>query len=153
MEVIEHKAPSDLREYGLRNLERINWNLEPAALIELALRRREGHLARNGAFVVRTGQFTGRSPKDKYIVMDESTSAAVNWGAVNQPMHPDNFDRIYNRMTAFLETQALFVQDCFGGADPEYRLPIRVITQRAWHSLFARQLFIRPTTHELAVHV
>ena len=153
MEVIENKTPSDLREYGLRNLERINWNLEHATLIELALRRREGHLARNGAFVVRTGQFTGRSPKDKYIVMDESTSVAVHWGAVNQPMHPDNFDRIYNRMTAFLETQALFVQDCFGGADPAYRLPIRVITQRAWHSLFARQLFIRPSTDELAVHV
>ena len=152
MEVIEQNPASGLREYGLYNLERINWNLEPAALIELALRRREGHLARNGAFVVRTGQFTGRSPKDKYIVLDEGTSSSVNWGAVNQAMHPENFDRLYTRLTAFLEAQSLFVQDCFGGADPEYRLPIRVITQRAWHSLFARQLFIRPSREELASH-
>ena len=150
MDVIERNPASGLREYGLRNLERINWNLEPAALIELALRRREGHLARNGAFVVRTGQFTGRSPKDKYIVLDESTDNTVSWGAVNQPMHPENFNRMYDRVTAFLETQSVFVEDCFGGADPEYRLPVRVITQRAWHALFAKQLLIRPAADEAA---
>ena len=153
MDVIEQNSVPDLREYGLRNLEEIIWNLEPAALIEIALRRREGHLARNGAFVVRTGQFTGRSPKDKYIVLDESTSSSVHWGPVNQAMHPENFDRMYARLTAFLEAQSLFVQDCFGGTDPNYRLPIRVITQRAWHSLFARQLFVRPSAEELANHV
>jgi phosphoenolpyruvate carboxykinase (ATP) len=152
MEVTELNTDSALAEHGLRNLERVNWNLESAALTELALRRREGHLASNGALAVRTGQFTGRSPKDKYIVLDETTAGTVHWGPVNQPMHPENFDRMYNRLTAYLEAQELFVQDCFGGADPEFRLPIRVITQRAWHSLFARQLFLRPTADELASH-
>ena len=116
------------------------------------MRRREGHLADNGALVVRTGQFTGRSPKDKYIVIDKNTVESVNWGTVNQPMQPDNFERLYSRLTAFLEGQELFVQDCFGGADPEFRLPIRVITQRAWHALFAHQLFIRPSILELERH-
>jgi phosphoenolpyruvate carboxykinase (ATP) len=141
---------NDLREYGLRNLERINWNLQPPTLIELALRRREGHLASNGALVVRTGQFTGRSPKDKYVVMDSITADTVHWGAVNQAMPEQCFERMYSRLTAFLEAQEIFVQDCFGGADPHYRLPIRVITQKAWHSLFARQLFLRPTAEQLA---
>ena len=142
----------DLSEYGIRNLERACWNYSPATLTELALRRREGHLAANGALVVRTGQFTGRSPKDKYVVMDDTTSETVNWGPVNQPMSEECFDRMYSRLTAFLEGHEIFVQDCFGGADTEYRLPIRVITEKAWHSLFARQLFIRPKPEELYGH-
>jgi phosphoenolpyruvate carboxykinase (ATP) len=153
MAVSTHNSTlQDLSEYGFRNLERTNWNLEPATLVEIALRRREGHLAGNGALVVRTGQFTGRSPKDKYIVLDSTTADSVNWGPVNQPMHSENFDRLYSRLVSFLEGQEIFVQDCFGGADPEYRLPIRIITQKAWHSLFGRQLFIRPSAAELAAH-
>jgi phosphoenolpyruvate carboxykinase (ATP) len=118
----------------------------------MAVRRKEGLLASNGALVVRTGQFTGRSPKDKYIVRDASTETTVNWGAVNQAMSPDAFDRLYSRLLVFLEAHELFVQDCFGGADPQYRLPIRVITQSAWHSLFARQLFIRLQPEDIAAH-
>jgi phosphoenolpyruvate carboxykinase (ATP) len=142
----------DLQNYGLKNLERIHWNLSAPGLVELALRRREGHLAENGSLVVRTGQFTGRSPKDKYVVREPGTESTVNWGPVNQPMSPDSFDRLYARLTAFLEGQELFVQDCFGGADPEYRLPIRVITQKAWHSLFGHQLFVRATEAERKDH-
>lgn len=145
-------ATPDLSEYGLRNLERISRNFPPATLVEAALRRREGHLAANGSLVVRTGQFTGRSPKDKYVVKDESTADSINWGPVNQPLTTECFDRMYERLTAFLEGQELFVQDSFGGADPEFRLPIRVITQKAWHSLFAHQLFIRPSAEEAANH-
>lgn len=141
-------AASDLSEYGLKNLERVCWNFRPAQLIEMSLRRREGHLASNGALVVRTGQFTGRSPKDKYIVRDTSTEGDINWGSVNQPMSIEAFDRLYTRLTAFLESQELFVQDCYGGADSRYRLPIRVVTQKAWHSLFAHQLFVRPQTQD-----
>src|SRR4051812_24424424 len=106
-------AAHDLSEYGLKNLERTFWNTDPAALIELALRRREGHLAANGALVVRTGQFTGRSPKDKYVVRDAGTEKDVNWGSINQPMTPEAFDRMYGRLVTFLETRELFVQDCF----------------------------------------
>jgi phosphoenolpyruvate carboxykinase (ATP) len=150
MATTDQRVPAqDLREYGLRNLQEVYWNLPPAQLIEKSLQRREGHLASNGAIVVRTGQFTGRSPKDKYIVRDSETEGSVNWGPVNQPMVPEAFDHLYSRLLAFLEGQDIFVQDCFGGADPEYQLGIRVLTQRAWHSLFARQLFVRPANGDL----
>jgi phosphoenolpyruvate carboxykinase (ATP) len=110
------------------------------------MQRSEGVLARDGAFVVRTGQFTGRSPKDKYIVREEGTESTVQWGAVNQPLSERQFEGLYNRMLRFLEGRDVFVQDCFAGADAEFTMPVRVITQRAWHSLFARQLFVR-TSH------
>jgi phosphoenolpyruvate carboxykinase (ATP) len=122
------------------------------ALIEHAISRREGHLASNGGFVVRTGQFTGRSPKDKFLVRDEITDQNVDWGAVNQPISEAKFDRIFAKMQAFWQGQDVYVQDCFVGADREYGLPIRVITQYAWHALFARQLFIRPDAGELQNH-
>ncbi len=142
----------DLHRYGLTNLDAVHWNSPTAQLLEFALSRKEGHLASNGAFVVQTGQFTGRSPKDKYIVRDASTEPTVNWGAVNQAMSPEAFEGMYQRVITFLNGQELFVQDCFGGADPEYRLPVRAITQKAWHALFAHQLFLRPTEAELADH-
>ncbi|HYZ87475.1 MAG TPA: phosphoenolpyruvate carboxykinase (ATP) [Bryobacteraceae bacterium] len=133
----------DLRELGLTNLQAVHWNLGAAQLLEQAIQRREGLLANNGALVVRTGQFTGRSPKDKYIVREASTEPSVNWGAVNQPMTEEAFDRLYQRLTQFLENKELFVQDCFGGADAAQQLPVRVVTQLAWHALFAHQLFVR----------
>ena len=145
-------AGGNLSEYGLRNLQSVHWNFGLPQLIEHALQRREGTLAATGALVVKTGQFTGRSPKDKYVVRETGTDQSVNWGPVNQPMSEDAFNRMYARVTAFLEAQELFVEDCFAGADPEFTLPIRVITQKAWHALFGRQLFIRPTPEALAAH-
>ncbi len=112
--------------------------------MEKALQRHEGLLAEGGALAVRTGQFTGRSPKDKYVVREASTEATVDWGSVNQPMSEQIFDQIYDRLISSWEGGELFVQDCYAGADPAYTLPVRVITQRAWHALFARQLFLRP---------
>jgi phosphoenolpyruvate carboxykinase (ATP) len=140
----------DLRDYGILNLQTTHWNLGTAQLTEHAIQKHEGRLAENGALVVRTGQFTGRSPKDKYIVREPGTESAVNWGAVNQSMAPENFDRLYGRLTKFLEGKEVFVQDCFAGADPAYTLAVRVVTQKAWHALFARQLFIRPTPEQTA---
>ena len=134
----------DLRQHGIENIQIAYWNLGTAQLIEKAIQRREGLLSNGGAFVVQTGQFTGRSPRDKYIVRDSGTDATVHWGSVNQPMTEEQFDQIYERLLQFLRGQDLFVQDCYAGADEALTLPIRVITQRAWHSLFARQLFIRP---------
>ena len=133
-----------LSRHGITNFEVAHWNLGTAQLIEKALQRHEGMLASGGAFVVQTGQFTGRSPKDKYIVREPETETTVEWGSVNQPMPEQIFDQIYSRLMASWESDELFVQDCFAGADPEYTLPIRVVAQRAWHALFARQLFIRP---------
>ena len=142
----------DLRSLGLRDLQAVYRNFPAAGLVELAIRRGEGSLAANGALAVRTGQFTGRSPKDKYVVRDAVTEASVHWGNVNQPMEPQAFDRLYNRVTEFLKGREVFVQDCFGGADVDYRLPIRAVTIKAWHSLFARQLFVRANQQELEQH-
>jgi phosphoenolpyruvate carboxykinase (ATP) len=141
-----------LSAQGIARYQLAHWNLGTSQLTEIALQRHEGMLASGGSFVVKTGRFTGRSPKDKYIVREAGTENTVDWGEVNQPMPEGAFDGMYARLEHFLENEELFVQDCFAGADPEYTLPIRVITQRAWHSLFARELFIRPNPHETDRH-
>src|SRR5689334_22716750 len=132
-----------LEAHGLRNINAAYWNLGAPNLIEHAIRRHEGALSREGSLVVHTGQFTGRSPKDKFIVRDETTESEVQWGAVNQPMTEAHFDRLYAKVVAFWQGQDVYVQDCSVGADPAYGLAVRIITQFAWHSLFGRQLFIR----------
>src|SRR3990167_9497384 len=103
--------------------DQIHWNLSVAALYEEAVRRREGVIAAEGPLVCRTGHHTGRSPNDKFIVRDASSDAQVAWGAVNRPMTPAQFDVLHEEMLASLTGRELFVQDCFGGADPAYRLP------------------------------
>ena len=138
--------------HGLHNLNVAYWNLGTAQLVEHAIQRREGNLASGGALVVRTGQFTGRSPKDKFVVRDEITDPNIHWGPVNQPMSEAHFDRIYKRMMAFWQGHDVYVQDCYVGADPEFTLPVRVVSQVAWHNLFARQLFIRPNPLETENH-
>ncbi len=142
----------DLSAHGIRNVNSVHRNLGPAHLIEEAIARREGLLAASGPLVVRTGHYTGRSPSDKFIVRDQITERHVDWGPVNQPLDPEHFRLLYAKFLAYLQGRDLFVQDCFAGADPDYRLPIRVITERAWHSLFARQLFVAPAPGELAGH-
>jgi len=138
--------------HGLHNLNVAYWNLGTAQLVEHAIQRREGNLASGGALVVRTGQFTGRSPKDKFVVRDEITDPNIHWGPVNQPMSEAHFDRIYKPMMAFWQGHDVYVQDCYVGADPEFTLPVRVVSQVAWHNLFARQLFIRPNPLETENH-
>src|SRR5216683_3183923 len=128
-------APSPLEQLGIRNLSGAFYDLGAEQLIERAIQRQEGLLADNGALVVRTGQFTGRSPSDKFVVRDEFTESAVNWGPVNQPISPKHFDGIYSKLLAFLQGKELFVQHCFAGADRRYSLSVRVIAQAAWHAL------------------
>src|SRR4051794_32411279 len=125
-----------LAAYGLHNINESYRDLGAPQLIEHAVRRREGTLAANGALVVRTGQFTGRSPKDKFIVRDETTDLSVAWGPVNQPMSEAHFDRLYSRMASYWTGRDVYVQNLLVGADPAYTLPVRVVTQLAWHSLF-----------------
>src|SRR2546425_2757705 len=124
-----------LDQLEIRHLNIAYWNLDTAQLIEHAIRRNEGMLSSGGAFGVNTGQFTGRSPKDKFIVKDELTASTVNWGAVNQPMSSEHFGRLYAKVLAFLQGRDVYIQDCHGGADPAYSLPLRVIAQYAWHAL------------------
>jgi phosphoenolpyruvate carboxykinase (ATP) len=128
---------------------RVHHNLSVPSLVELIISRKEGVLSSTGALSVKTGKFTGRSPDDKYIVDDEVTHDTVDWGKVNHPISEENFDRIFRRMKKHVEDKEFFIFDGFVGADPENRLPIRTINNRAWHNLFARQLFIRPSQEEL----
>jgi phosphoenolpyruvate carboxykinase (ATP) len=127
-------------------------NLSTAALVEQSIRRGETHVASNGAIVGETGKRTGRSPKDKFIVKDALTADKVNWGSVNQPFTTEQFDALYSRVLEYLATKDLFVQQLFAGADPKYRLQLQVINEYAWHNLFVKQLFVRPTAEELKSH-
>ena len=120
--------------------------LSPAELAELALLRGEGQLAANGSLVVKTGNRTGRSPKDRYIVREPGTEHTVDWGAVNQPVAPETFDALWNRVQDYLAGIETFVSHLHVGADPQHYLPIEVTTEYAWHALFGRALFIRPPT-------
>jgi len=142
-------ADFDSRPYGLTNIVRVHRNLSPAALFEHALSRNEGVLAANGALLVRTGDRTGRSPNDKFIVKREPSSEQIWWGDVNKPISPENFERILQRVSSYFQGKDIFVFDGFAGAEPSYRLPIRVIAQKAWHGLFAHTLFVRPKIEEL----
>ena len=139
-----------LTAHGIVDPGTVHWNYGAAALYEAAIQRQEGQVAEGGALVCSTGQHTGRSPRDKYVVQDDSTCDSVWWGTVNQPMPPERFAALRRRILEHLKGRELFVQDLWAGADPKYRLPVRVITEQAWHSLFARNMFIRPERDALA---
>ncbi len=144
---------SGLETQGIMNLARAHWNLSVPALYEETVRRREGLLAQEGPLVCRTGQHTGRSPNDKFIVKEPSSADRVWWGKVNRAIDPERFDALHEQLLSYLAGKELFVLDAYAGADPDYRLPIRVITEMAWHSLFARHMFINGTdTKALARH-
>ena len=131
---------------------KVHRNLRSGPLVEHSIHREEGMLADNGALVAYTGKFTGRTPKDKFTVKDSITAEKVNWGDINFAFDPEKFDALFERVVEFLRGRELYVQDLYAGADPQYRLPIRVINQYAWHNLFVRALFIRPTAEELPNH-
>lgn len=133
--------PQDLAGIGLTNLGRVYWNPNTPILYEQVVRRREGNLSHLGPIVVRTGSHTGRSPNDRFIVDDEFTHDVVDWGPSNRPFPRDKFELLFRRLQAYLQGKDLFVQDAHVGADKKYRLPVRVITEFAWQSLFARNLF------------
>lgn len=141
-----HGTPNSfsLDNHGLKNLANVYWNLCSPALVEEVIHRKEGIVSSEGAVVVNTGLYTGRSPNDKFIVKDELTAEDVWWGKVNRSISDEQFDRLFARLTAYLQNRDIFVQDLEVGAHPRYRMPIRVITENAWHSLFSRNLFIRP---------
>ncbi len=148
-------SPSNfgLENHGLQNLNMAYWTMPTPALIERIVSRREGVLAHEGAVIVRTGIHTGRSANDKFIVSDETTADTVHWGKINRPYDVACFDRLHVRMSAYLQGRDVFIQDTTASAHPDYLLPIRIITENAWHSLFARNMFIRRSQEELAEHV
>jgi phosphoenolpyruvate carboxykinase (ATP) len=147
------RSSHDLENHGIRNAGSIYWNLPTPRLYEEAIRRREGRLSHLGPLVVRTGQHTGRAPNDKFIVRDPANDGKIWWGEVNQVMDQDKFNTLRQRLLAYWQCKDLFVQDCFAGADPNYQVPIRVITETAWHNLFARNMFIQASKEQLEKHV
>lgn len=141
---------ADLTALGLKGAKQVNWNLSPSELVEKAVVNGEGRLAENGALTADTGKFTGRSPQDRFIVEDDITRDTVWWGDINKKFDADKFDQIYNKMVSYLSDKEFFVRDAYACADDHYRLNIRVISECAYQNLFARNLFLRPGTDEIA---
>ncbi|MBZ0305237.1 MAG: phosphoenolpyruvate carboxykinase (ATP), partial [Anaerolineae bacterium] len=138
----EYKAEHGLVYLGLKNLHTVYWNLPPEALYEEIIFRGEGCISHLGPMVLKSGKHTARSAQDKYVVHEPDSEQHVWWGEYNRPMSQDKFNELFSRMQGFLQGRDLFVQDGYAGADPDYRLPIRIVTEYAWHSLFARNMFI-----------
>ncbi len=139
----------DFTALGLSHLKGLKWNPSPAELVEDAIKNGEAVLTNTGALMCDTGRFTGRSPADRYIVKDEITADKVWWGNINFPFDEEHFERIYNKMIAELQNKEIYIRDAYAGADPDYRLSIRVIDTEAWHNLFCHNMFLRPTEEEL----
>ena len=137
-----------LSNQGLTNLNNVYWNLPGEALYEEIIFRGEGRITHQGPVVVNSGKHTARAAQDKYIVREPSTEENIWWGEYNRPISAAQFNEIYSRMQGYVQGRDLFVQDCYAGADPSYRLPVRIIAEYAWHSLFARNMFVLPQTRE-----
>jgi phosphoenolpyruvate carboxykinase (ATP) len=131
-----------LERIGLNPSANVYWNLNTPELYEIIAQRNEGKLSAHGALIVDTGEHTGRAAKDKAIVREPSSEEKVFWGEVNKDFPQEKFDAVRDRMMKHASSLELFVQDTYAGADPRYRLPVRIITELAWHSLFARTMFI-----------
>ncbi|MDX9858981.1 MAG: phosphoenolpyruvate carboxykinase (ATP) [candidate division Zixibacteria bacterium] len=142
------KSEFSLSNYGFRNLHRVYWNLPTEALYEEAIFRREGRMTKGGPLSVNTGDWTARAANDKAIVKESTTENRVWWGEYNRPFSIDKFNAVYQRMQGYLQGRDLFVTDCYAGQDANYRLPVRVITEFAWHALFVRNMFIEPQTND-----
>jgi phosphoenolpyruvate carboxykinase (ATP) len=142
-----------LENHGLYNLRSVYWNMSPPSLIEQAVLRDEGQIAHLGAFVVSTGKHTGRSPNDKFFVKNDLEDEEIYWSKENKPISPEHFNKLYQKVIAYLQGRDVFVQDMMVGAHPDHRLPIRVVSERAWASLFAHNMFIRLTPEQIADHV
>jgi len=146
---VSYQSHNGLESLGIHPSRNVYWNLSPAALYEQAVRRGEGEIAQAGPLVALTTPHTGRSPNDKFIVREPSSQDHIWWGKVNQPLESDKFDRLYRKMAAYLSQRDLFVRDVYAGADPRYRLRVRVVNENAWPNLFVYNLFIRPDRAEL----
>ena len=134
---------------GLKNTGNQFWNLTPAELVEDTILHGEGLLTDTGAIAIDTGEFTGRSPKDRFIVEDEITKDAVWWGGINKGISSDNFNTLYARMQSYLSGRDLYVRDAYACADDNFRMNIRVVTELPWSNMFAYNMFLRPEQKEI----
>ena len=150
MERFEIKNPAaDLGKLGILRVRNAYWNLSPEALMEETVKREQGVLSNTGALAIQTGEFTGRSPMDRFIVMDENTAETVDWGPINKPIDPRYFHQLYQKITSYFQGKDVFVRDAFACADENYRLNIRLVSEFPWSNLFAYNMFLRPDEEEL----
>ena len=148
---MSNKFISQIKEFGI-NPSKIHRNLSVEKLLEAATQKNEGMITSTGSLSVKTGKYTGRSPDDRFIVFDDLTHDKVHWGKVNKQIPTETFEKLSQKMKKFVDGKELYIFDGFVGADPENRLPIRVINDHAWQSLFVHQLLIRPSATELESH-
>ena len=134
------KSDFGLENIGLTNLNKAYWNLPTEALYEEVIFRGEAQISQHGPLIVNTGKYTARAANDKFIVREPSTEQNIWWGQYNRPYGREQFDQLYSRLQGYLQNKDVFIQDCYGGADPNHRLPVRIVTEMAWHSLFARKV-------------
>lgn len=154
MEHVGMQSTFGVEYLGFHNLNKIFWNLSSSNLVEQVIKKNEGCLSNDGAVLVSTGKHTGRSPNDKFIVdYNDKTHEKIWWGKVNCPLPPEKFHLIFNKMKAYLQGRDVFIQDMMAGAHPSYQLPIRIITEKAWQSLFARNLFRRLHPDQIPTHI
>ncbi|MBB6610310.1 phosphoenolpyruvate carboxykinase (ATP) [Pontibacter sp. Tf4] len=148
-----HKSNAvGLDSLGIKEAKEVLWNLSPAELVEEAIKNGEGYLTDTGALMCDTGKFTGRSPKDRFVVKDAKTENSVWWGDINIAFDPEKFDQLQAKMVDFLKDKKLYVRDAYAGAHPEYRLNLRIVNTQAWQNLFCNNMFLRLTEEELANH-
>jgi phosphoenolpyruvate carboxykinase (ATP) len=136
-------ADYGVENHGIKNPGTVYWNLSTSMLYEQIISRREGHIAHLGPVVVSTGDHTGRSPNDKFVVKEPTTEADIWWGKVNRPFSQEKFNALHDKMMAYVQNRDIFVFDGYAGADERYRMPVRIINEYAWHNLFARNMFVR----------
>jgi phosphoenolpyruvate carboxykinase (ATP) len=139
---MERASDFRLKNQGFPKMNMVYWNLTVPALYEEVIYRKEGQIAHMGPILVNTGKHTARAANDKFVVREAGTEEHIWWGQYNRPFSPDKFSNLLSRLQAYLQEGDVFVQDCWAGADPNHRLPIRVVTELAWHGLFARNMFI-----------
>ncbi|PSR14156.1 MAG: phosphoenolpyruvate carboxykinase (ATP), partial [Bacteroidetes bacterium] len=138
-----------LEDLGISNYLQAYWNESPEFLVEAAIRNQQAVLSDQGALVVQTGKFTGRSPLDRFIVKDKITQDTVDWNKINLPFTTAGFDQLYQKITAYFVDREVYVRDAFAGADPAYRLQVRVVNEYPWSNQFAYNMFLRPSATEL----
>jgi len=139
---------NSLESYGIYNAN-VNYQLTAEQLQKDTILKGQGKLAKSGALAVNTGEFTGRSPMDRFIVKDDITKDKIWWGDINIPFSSEKFDKLYNRVVDYLSNKEIFVRDCFACADANYKLNIRVINEYSWSNMFSYNMFLRPSNSEL----
>lgn len=152
MATVYEPRSADLSDHGLDPRGAVYWNPTTSLLYQHALKRGDATIAEGGGLVVDTGHHTGRSPNDRFLVREPGSEERISWGKVNKPLEEEQFEGLRDKVVAYLEGIDLYVVNAFAGADPDHRLPLRVITGSPWHALFAKTLFIDPTEEELAEH-